>query len=62
MTGFLAGLTGLRRGSWELVASVLIAFGVFMMMQPWVFALFTWSFVVTLTGTAMFMIVSKFRD
>ena len=34
----------------------------FMLMQPWVFAFFTWSFVVTLTGTVMFMIVSKFRE
>ena len=38
MTGFLAGLAGLRRGPWEMVASILIALGVFMMMQPWVFA------------------------
>ena len=45
-----------------MVASILIALGVFMMMQRWVFALFTWSFVVTLTGTAMFMVVSKFRE
>jgi hypothetical protein len=62
MTSFLAALARLRRGSWEVLASVLIALGVFMMMQPWVFALFTWSFLVTLTGTVMFMIVSKFRD
>ena len=62
MTGFFAGLAGLRRGPWEMLASILIATGVFMMMQPWVFAAFTWSFVVTLTGTVMFMIVCKFRD
>ena len=62
MSGFLAGLAGLRRGPWEMVASILITLGVFMMMQPWVFAAFTWSFVVTLTGTVMFMFVSKFRD
>ena len=62
MTRFLAGLAGLRRGPWEMVASILIATGVFMLMQPWVFAFFTWSFVVTLTGTVMFMIVSKFRE
>ena len=62
MTGFFAGLASLRRGPWELLASILIALGVFMMMQPWVFAAFTWSFLVTLTGTVIFMIVSKFRD
>ena len=62
MMRVLAGLAGLRRGPWEMLASILIATGVFMMMQPWVFALFTWSFVVTLTGTAMFMVVSKFRE
>ena len=39
-----------------MVASILIALGVFMMMQPFaVFALFTWSFLVTLTGTVMFI-------
>ena len=62
MTGFFAGLASLRRGPWEMLASILIALGVFMMMQPWVFAAFTWSFLVTLTGTVIFMIVSKFRD
>lgn len=62
MSNFLSGLARLRRGPWETVASVLIALGVVMMMQPFVFALFTWSFVVTLTGTVMFMIVSKFRE
>ena len=35
--------------------SILIALGVFMMMQPLALALFTWSFVVTLTGTVMFI-------
>ncbi len=62
MSGFFAGLAGLRRGPWEMLASILIALGVFMLMQPWVFALYTWSFLVTLTGTVMFMIVSKFRE
>ena len=62
MTDFLSGLARLRRGPWEMVASILIALGVVMMMQSLALWLFTWSFVVTLTGTAMFMIVSKFRD
>ena len=61
MSAFITGLVQLRRGPWEMLASCLIALGVFMMMQPWVLALFTWSFLVTLTGTLLFMIVGKFR-
>ena len=61
MSAFITGLVQFRRGPWELLASCLIALGVFMMMQPWVLALFTWSFLVTLTGTLLFMIVGKFR-
>lgn len=57
---FLNGLLTLRRGQWEMLASCLIALGVVMMMQPWVLALYTWSFLVTLTGTVMFMVVGKF--
>ena len=34
MTNFLAGLLGLRRGPWEMLASILIALGVVMLMQP----------------------------
>jgi len=62
MTGFIGNLLRLRRGPWEMVASVLIGAGVFMLMQPFFLALFTWSLVVTLTGTVMFMIVSHFPD
>lgn len=50
----------LRRGPWEAVASALIALGVVMMMQPWFLVLYTWSFLVTLTGTLLFMIAGKF--
>jgi hypothetical protein len=62
MKGFLDGLLRFRRGPWEMVASVLIAVGVFMLMQPWIMSLFTWSFLVTLTGTVMFIIVSHFPE
>ncbi len=51
-----------RRGPWEMAASILIGLGVVMMMQPYVMALFTWSFLVTLTGTVMFIIVSHFPE
>jgi hypothetical protein len=62
MTNFIIGLLRLRRGSWEMLASILIALGVFMLMQPFVLSLFTYSFIVTLVGTVMFIIVSHFPD
>ncbi len=46
----------------ELLACVVIALGIFMMLQPLALVLFTWSFVTTLLGTVMFMVVSKFPD
>jgi hypothetical protein len=52
----------LRRGPMELVACILIALGIVMMLQPFAMFLFTWSFVTTLFGTAMFMVVSKFPE
>jgi hypothetical protein len=62
MTEFLAGLARLRRGPWEAVASILIALGVVMLMQPFVLALYTWSFLVILVGTVGFIVVSHFPD
>ena len=41
---------------------VLIAIGVVMLMQPFAIAIYTWSFVVTLIGTVMFIIVSHFPE
>ncbi|MEM6277750.1 MAG: hypothetical protein AAF714_12505 [Pseudomonadota bacterium] len=55
---FLTGLLKLRRGPWEAIASVLIATGVIILMQPFALWLYTWSFFVTLIGTVMFIIVS----
>ena len=52
----------LRRGPMEAVASVLIASGVFMLLQPFSLTLFGWSFAVTLAGTALFTVVSKFPE
>ncbi|WP_199672065.1 hypothetical protein [Pseudooceanicola sediminis] len=51
-----------RRGPWEMLATILICLGVVMMMQPFVLGLYTWSFLVTLTGTVMFIVVSHFPD
>ncbi len=62
MTSFINSLLRLRRGPWEMVASILIALGVIMLMQPFVLALFTYSFIVTLIGTVMFIIVSHFPE
>jgi hypothetical protein len=62
MTLFLNGLMRLRRGAWEMLASILIALGVFMLMQPFFLGLFSYSFIVTLIGTVMFIIVSHFPE
>ena len=62
MSGFLSGLLRFRRGPWEMVASVLIAIGVFMLMQPFVLVAYTYSFIVTLVGTVMFIVVSHFPE
>ncbi len=51
-----------RRQRMEMLACVAIALGLVMMLQPFAMALFTWSFLTTLFGTALFMIVSKFPD
>lgn len=62
MAEFLNGLIRLRRGSWEMVASILIALGVVMLMQPYVLWAYTYSFIVTLVGTVMFIVVSHFPE
>ncbi len=62
MSGFINGLLGFRRGAWEMLASILIALGVFMLMQPFILSAYTYSFIVTLTGTVMFIIVSHFPE
>jgi hypothetical protein len=62
MTTFVDGLLRLKRGSWEMLASILIALGVLMLMQPFVLWLFTYSFIITLVGTVMFIIVSHFPE
>jgi hypothetical protein len=51
-----------RRGPWENAATVLIAVGVVMLMQPFSLDLYGWSFAVILTGTLGFVVVSHFPD
>lgn len=48
------------RGLAEGLATVLIVAGVFMLMQPFSLTLYTYSFAVTLAGTVLFVIGSKF--
>ena len=52
----------LRRGPLEAAATLVIAAGVVMLMQPFFLTLYTWSFATTLFGTVMFTIVSKVRE
>ena len=52
----------LRRGAMEIVACIVITAGLVMMLQPVAMALYTWSFVTTLFGTVLFMVVSKFPE
>lgn len=62
MSSFLTGLIRLRRGPWETLATLLIALGVVMLMQPFFLRACTWSFLVTLVGTVMFIITSHFPE
>jgi len=62
MRDFINGLLTFRRGAWEMVATVLIAVGVVMLMQPFVLGVYSYSFIVTLVGTVMFIIVSHFPE
>ena len=62
MSAFVKGLARFRRGPWEMLASLLIALGVLMLMQPFVLAAYTYSFAVTLIGTVVFIIVSHFPE
>jgi hypothetical protein len=39
-----------------------IGLGILMLLQPFAMVLYTWSFVTTLAGTVMFMVVSKFPE
>jgi len=62
MTRFFKGLFTLKRGPWELIATLLIGVGVFMLMQPFYLWAYTYSFIVTLVGTVMFIVVSHFSE
>lgn len=61
-SNFAGELLRLRRGPWEMIATILISLGVFMLMQSFFLGLFSYSFIVTLTGTIMFIVVSHFPE
>ena len=52
----------LRRGPMETLATVLIAAGVLMLLQPFSLTLYGYSFVTTLIGVVMFTFVTKFPE
>jgi hypothetical protein len=52
--------TWARRGPLEMIASIVIAVGVIMMLQPFAMVLYTYSFATTLGGLVLFTVVSKF--
>lgn len=52
----------LRRGPMENVATALIGLGFMMLFQPFLLIFYTWSLVTLLTGTVLFIIVSKFPE
>jgi hypothetical protein len=60
--GLMTQLLTFRRGVWENLATLVIAAGVIMLMQPFSLALYTYSFITTLIGTLMFVVVSKFPE
>ncbi|MBS4011981.1 MAG: hypothetical protein KGZ72_14650 [Roseovarius sp.] len=62
MINIIYGLLRFRRGPWEMLATILIAVGVIMLMQPFAIGLYSYSFIVTLVGTVMFIIVSHFPE
>jgi hypothetical protein len=62
MTKFLNGLVQLRREPWEQLASAIIGIGILMLLQPLSITLYTYSFITTLIGTVMFIIVTKFPE
>ncbi len=52
----------LRRGPWEMAMAIVIGVGCLMLMQPFVLALYTYSFAVILAGTVGFVIVTHFKE
>ena len=62
MSDLLNRFLTFRRGPWENLATVVIALGVLMLLQPLSLTLYTYSFATMLAGTLMFVVVSKFPE
>ena len=62
MNDLLNRFLTLRRGPWENLATIVIALGVLMLLQPLSLTLYSYSFATMLAGTLMFVIVSKFPE
>jgi hypothetical protein len=62
MKNFIARLVNFRREPWETLAVFIIAAGVLMLLQPLSMTLYTYSFITTLIGTVMFIVVTKFPE
>ncbi len=60
--GLVSRFLRLRRGPWEGLATIIIAAGLIMLMQPIAMVLYTYSFATILAGAAMFVIVSHFGE
>jgi hypothetical protein len=52
----------LRRRPMETLAIILIGLGFFMLFQPFLLELYSYSFITMLVGTLMFIVVSKFPE
>jgi len=62
MSDLLTRFMHFRRGPWENLATIVIAAGVLMLLQPLSLILYTWSFATMLAGTVLFIVVSKFPE
>ena len=62
MKNLINDLMHFRREPWESLAVVIIALGVLMLLQPLSMTLYTYSFITTLIGTIMFIVVTKFPE
>jgi hypothetical protein len=51
-----------RKGRLELIAMSIMGLGALMMFQPFLITLYSYSFIVILAGTLMFIVVSHFKD
>jgi hypothetical protein len=51
-----------RRGPWEMASTVVIASGIFMLVQPFALALYTYSFLVIAAGSVAFVVTSHFPE